>query len=221
MKTCDTIRELLVDYADGVLPPEEHAAVAEHVERCAACAETVRALQASLAAALGVWQGQLAAIEDATANGAPRPQQTRRRSLRLVYWLGSGAAAAALLLVLWWGQGPETHLPPSQTDTGNSGPAVVAATPPSDAVEPGDVSQTTGPVRSTGAPLSAAELEAHIQRQGLAAQLVAAADLLENEPEGREWACERYAYVAAHYRETTAALDATERYAAGCERRTP
>lgn len=221
MNTCDAIRPLLVDYADGVLPSEVRAAVAEHMEHCAACAETVQALQASLAAALGVWEGQLAAVEDETADRAPRPPQPRRRPLRLAYWLGSGAAAAALLLVLWRGQGPETHLPPSQTDTGDSGPAVVAATPPSDAVEPGDVSQTTGPVRSTGAPLSAAELEAHIQRQGLAAQLVAAADLLENEPEGREWACERYAYVVAQYRETTAALDATERYAAGCERRVP
>jgi len=47
-KTCEEIREILVDYADGQLLPSDSNKVAEHLAECAHCRKMLDALQRSL-----------------------------------------------------------------------------------------------------------------------------------------------------------------------------
>ncbi|MBU0617069.1 MAG: zf-HC2 domain-containing protein [Planctomycetes bacterium] len=63
------------------------------------------------------------------------------------------------------------------------------------------------------------ELELQIARAGIAMQLVAAADILAEQPGGGEFACERYRYVVATYPDTEAALQCKSRLASFCEER--
>jgi len=67
--------------------------------------------------------------------------------------------------------------------------------------------------------LTLAEIEQQIERAGVAAQLLAAADLLAEQPGGEDFACERYRYVAAAYSDTDAAVECNLRLAALCEGR--
>jgi hypothetical protein len=57
MKTdpCQFNRERLVDYADGMLSPEQAKEVTDHVQACPACEQWVGALKQSLAISQGLW----------------------------------------------------------------------------------------------------------------------------------------------------------------------
>jgi anti-sigma factor RsiW len=67
---------------------------------------------------------------------------------------------------------------------------------------------------------TAHELALDIERAGVAMQLLAAADILAEQPGGEEFACERYRYVLATYPDTEAALQSESRLAVLCEERT-
>jgi len=51
-KSCEDIREMLVDYADGRLLPSEANKVAEHLRKCEHCQKMLEALQKSLELAI-------------------------------------------------------------------------------------------------------------------------------------------------------------------------
>jgi anti-sigma factor RsiW len=67
-RECETIRDLLVDYADGELAAADGQRVAAHLESCPDCRAEMRLLQRSLEVARAVWH-ELAAVE----HGLPSP----------------------------------------------------------------------------------------------------------------------------------------------------
>ncbi len=86
-KSCQEIRDMLVDYADGELSASDSRAVAEHLAECLACREIVRGLERSLHMAKAIWQDNLEAAKTTSA---------RRVAVRLLPW---AAVAAAILIV--------------------------------------------------------------------------------------------------------------------------
>jgi anti-sigma factor RsiW len=58
-KSCEEIRDLLVDYVDGELPPHDSQAVHDHLAECPACRQRVEALERSLQLAKAIWQDNL------------------------------------------------------------------------------------------------------------------------------------------------------------------
>ena len=63
-KSCEDIREMLVDYADGQLLPSEANRVAEHLAKCEHCQRILDALQSSLELAEVVWEDGLGAAKE-------------------------------------------------------------------------------------------------------------------------------------------------------------
>lgn len=57
--SCPDIQDVLVEYADGELPPLVAKQVAEHVLRCAGCRAELQCLRRSLALAHQVWANPL------------------------------------------------------------------------------------------------------------------------------------------------------------------
>lgn len=86
-RSCEEIRDMLVDYADGELPAPDSQAVAEHLAGCPACRDVVAGLKRSLDLAKAIWLDNLEAPEAASAH---------RRVVRLLPW---AAVAAAILIV--------------------------------------------------------------------------------------------------------------------------
>ncbi len=58
-RTCEEIRDQLVDYADGELAEAEAQEVKEHLAECPACRDLVRSLQRSLDLAQAIWLDNL------------------------------------------------------------------------------------------------------------------------------------------------------------------
>ncbi len=86
-KSCEEIRGMLVDYADGELSEQDSQAVAEHLAECPACREVIRCLERSLHLAKAIWLDDLEAARTTSA---------RRVAVRLLPW---AAVAAAILIV--------------------------------------------------------------------------------------------------------------------------
>jgi len=88
-KKCEDIREMLVDYADGRLSPEQSSEVTEHLETCENCRKLVEALRKSLELAEVVWEDGLIETE---AVKIPVRQE--------IHWLRYAAVAASILIVV-------------------------------------------------------------------------------------------------------------------------
>jgi hypothetical protein len=58
---------------------------------------------------------------------------------------------------------------------------------------------------------AATEFRARIEREGIAAQILAAANLLARQPGGEEFARQRYDEILSSYPETNAARELSER----------
>jgi predicted anti-sigma-YlaC factor YlaD len=91
-KSCKNIEEMLVDYADGQLSPDESNQVAEHLEKCEHCRKILKALNKSLVLAEAIWEDGLAETEDIRILIPGK--------LRLIPWTRYAAAAAGIILLL-------------------------------------------------------------------------------------------------------------------------
>ena len=91
-KTCEEIREILVDYADGQLSQSVSNKVAEHLGKCKNCRRMLDALQRSLELAEVVWEDGLAEINKIRA---PTPGKAPK-----IRWPRYAAVAAGILLVV-------------------------------------------------------------------------------------------------------------------------
>jgi len=91
-KSCEYIKEMLVDYADGRLSPVESNEVATHLAKCENCRRMLDALRKSLELAGVIWQDGLA-----QTNAIRIPISRKTRKLR---WLRYAAIAASILLVV-------------------------------------------------------------------------------------------------------------------------
>ena len=101
---CQTMEELLVDFADEALPSDQAAKVREHVEQCPHCRATVEALTQSLAMAQTIWQ------DNAHDVGQIRARQSHR-------WRYIAAAASILLAVGTLSYWPARHAPTADVPT--------------------------------------------------------------------------------------------------------
>lgn len=187
--SCDAVFEKLVDFADGALPADESAQVAEHVADCEKCRAQSEALRRSLGLAREIWDdadAQLAALDPP---GEPTERPERRFPWAL--WFPVSVAASVALLVtsgLLFKAGRDAPISPAPS------PPVVAT----DTLE---------------------QIKFRIAQEGVASRMLGAADLLANQPGGEDIACERYRYVLATYPETQAATECEARLASHCEGR--
>jgi anti-sigma factor RsiW len=90
-KSCEEVKKLLVDYADGQLPTGESSEVAEHLAKCQHCGTTLKALKRSLDLAGIIWEDGLKEIK-----GTPIPAMRRVSKFG---WRRYAAIAAAILIV--------------------------------------------------------------------------------------------------------------------------
>jgi predicted anti-sigma-YlaC factor YlaD len=91
-KSCEKIEEMLVDYADGQLSPDESNQVAEHLKKCRHCRKILQALQKSLALAGVIWD-----------DGLDETKEIRiliPGKMRNIPWTKYAAAAAGIILLL-------------------------------------------------------------------------------------------------------------------------
>ena len=90
-KTCNDIQEMLVDYADGLLPPAESKEVAGHLTECDDCKKLLSALQKSLELAEIIWEDGLNEAQAIKTPGLPKTVK--------IHWLRSAAVAAGILII--------------------------------------------------------------------------------------------------------------------------
>lgn len=114
---CQTIADLLVDYADGQLSAAEVQPVEQHLAVCAACRRQVEQLGRSLELAQELWQEQAAAAE------LPGRSRDWRRRIAVAAAVAIVAGAATWL---WLAARPGTTPPtPGEGMVQTSGPAGV------------------------------------------------------------------------------------------------
>lgn len=89
-KSCKDIEQMLVDYTDGQLSPDDSNNVAEHLAKCEECRKLQDALQKSLELSGVIWADSLTETEN-----IPIPA-TRIRTTR---WTRYAVIAASILLV--------------------------------------------------------------------------------------------------------------------------
>jgi anti-sigma factor RsiW len=91
-KTCGHFEEMLVDYTDGRLSPEDSNEVAEHSARCEHCRALLDSLQKSLDLAGVIWTDSLADTEKICVQARPDAEKS--------HWLRYAAIAASILIVV-------------------------------------------------------------------------------------------------------------------------
>jgi len=91
-RSCEDIKEMLVDYADGQLSPSESNKIAEHLAKCENCQKMLEALQRSLELTGVIW-----------ADGLEESKEIRvpiQGKAKKIHWPRYAAVAAGILLVL-------------------------------------------------------------------------------------------------------------------------
>jgi len=196
---CEDIADRLVDYADGELPAAESSTVADHLAQCTHCRARLKALRDSLELARVVWADNETGAAGPTLAGRAAG---RRRAVAWLTWRRTAVAAAAALLIagglLWDSADRPAQMSPGIVQ------APLPSAPPATAVTDG---------------LTPSEIEQQVIRAGLAAQLLAAADILGGQVACRGIACERYRYIVAAYPRTDAAVESASRLALLCDER--
>jgi len=91
-RSCEEIREMLVDYADGQLSPNKSNEVAEHLAKCQHCQKMLEALQKSLELAEVVWEDGLEETKEIRISILGKTRKIR--------WSRYAAVAAGILLVV-------------------------------------------------------------------------------------------------------------------------
>jgi hypothetical protein len=137
MNECRNIQERLSLFSDGLLPPEEHAAIRAHLRECPDCGGVLADLERIIATAreLGpvdppehVWLQVAGSVRLSSGQPAPSTAPAEARHSAVWQWAGLAAALVLVTLALSLFQPPaETPAPDTATDTasamsGTSGP---------------------------------------------------------------------------------------------------
>ena len=111
--SCESVREILVDYDDGQLEANQVAEVARHLNACPACSEELQALQDSLELAKDVWHEAASSVQDIHFVPAKRtPPVTPKRIAAFAACLALAVGLAVLLSTSRMRQAPR---PSAQT----------------------------------------------------------------------------------------------------------
>ncbi|MHC4623961.1 MAG: zf-HC2 domain-containing protein [Planctomycetota bacterium] len=109
LKSCEQIEKLLVDYADGELPPRQSSKVGEHLTECEHCRATLKALQRSLDLADVIWKDGLAEIKTV---GVAKARPARRFKWRRYAAIAASILIAAGISITWRAMiGPKETVP--------------------------------------------------------------------------------------------------------------
>jgi len=107
--TCSQVRDASAEFALGILPAEERAAVAAHLLRCPSCRQEVEGMLAVGARLLDLVPGtepplgfDRRALARVHGSRAAARAGSRRRPSRLIAAIAAAAAAAALFLSIGW-----------------------------------------------------------------------------------------------------------------------
>jgi anti-sigma factor RsiW len=174
----------LVPYGDGDLAADEARQVADHLAACPACRVELRLLERSLDLARAIWQE--AAREAAACQALPA--RSGGRWMRRVAWVTACAAVLAAAMVgLVWQRQPHSNAEPQQVAQASR----VELPPPVDDVD----------------------IEEFVARQGRAARLGAAAELLGTQPGLKAYQEQADRYLAKAYGDTPAGRAAAQRLA--------
>ena len=77
-RSCEEIRERMIDYADGDVPEHDSQAVAEHLDVCPTCRTLARDLQRSLRMTRAIWLNNLEGSQAGPATVTVRRRRIRR-----------------------------------------------------------------------------------------------------------------------------------------------
>ena len=200
-KSCNSISELLTEYADGELPAADARRIADHLADCPACRAELRLLSRSLDLAREVWQ-ESAACAAAPGTASAKQRHTLARgtaSAKQWHTLGRGTAGrtrpdrrriyaaaclAACVALLLLAAGPWLF---SRLESGGQ------VRVPEKVDQPGDPE-----------PVHEIDVEALIAREGRSARLAVAARLLASRPDLEEYRSQAERYLAEAYRGTAA-----------------
>jgi len=205
--TCASIRDKLVDYADGELTPVATQRVAEHLSVCGACRQELAALGRSLKVARSVWRSSVETYESRptvawqTREGVVRGRRVRQA--RLI------ALAASLLVAVaasgWWWRTNEPEVDVAQAPSVDEAPvAEPHSNSPSEGkhIEGSDIEV---------ADIEVAEIERMLDREELAARLAASAQVLADQPGAEEYAQRSFRYLAEVFPNTAAGKEAARK----------
>ena len=165
-KFCKDIEQMLVNYADGQLSPNNSNKVTEHLDQCANCRKLHNGLQKSLELASVIWADSLTETENIHI------PTTKTRKIR---WPRYAAIAASVLSVATTSVVWHTLTRPRLSE------------------------------------LTFSEIERKITESGSAARLLAAAELLSENPKAETIVKQQYQYIVETYPETAAATKAKSR----------
>ena len=90
-KSCKDIAEILIDYADDILEPEESERIADHLAECTPCRQLLKALQKSFELAEVIWDDNATEVEKIAVPHIPR--------IRRVTWRRYVATAASIVVI--------------------------------------------------------------------------------------------------------------------------
>jgi predicted anti-sigma-YlaC factor YlaD len=107
-KACEEIEGMLVDYADGQLPPGQSSVVAEHLTNCEHCRKLLDGLRKSLELAGVIWADGLAQTK---AIRFPISRKTKK-----LRWSRYAAIAASILFVVTTSVFWHTFVRPKDTE---------------------------------------------------------------------------------------------------------
>ena len=170
---CESIEKLLVEYADGELPPQRARPVAEHLAGCNRCRARLGALRESLGLARDIWQAAVASVEQIDVRP---PIRSRRLAFRRPAVAAACVVVAAVGVLCVWTARPK--------DAPHARPAP---------------------------PLTAAQAERMIDREGAAARLAASAQILADQPGGEQYADIVFSYLIEAYPDTSAGREVSNR----------
>jgi len=107
-KSCKDIEEVLVDYADGVLAPDESGRIAEHLAGCSGCRELLKALEKSLELAEVMWGDSAADVEKIAV---PQIRRVRKRTWRRYVAAASIVVIGSFCLIQFRKEPPTAPVP--------------------------------------------------------------------------------------------------------------
>jgi len=182
-QSCETVRELLVDYSDGELPQADSQRVTAHLAECSGCRSELHLLEHSLELARAVWRESAAR---APSRGTC-PVDRRPRPIPAAAVMVACVAVLTVAVGTWFFLriGPRAEV--DQVEL--AGPAEPSREPE----EP-----------AAGPPAEDIDVDAMIARAGRAARLAAAAELLATQPGLERYREQTEQYLAKAYRGTPA-----------------
>jgi anti-sigma factor RsiW len=145
MNECRNIQNQLSLFSDGLLPPEQHAAIRAHLRECPDCGGILADLERIIATAreLGpveppehVWLQVAGSVRLSNGQPAPAAPPPAPRQSAIWQWAGLAAALVLVTLALSLFQSPaETPSGEVATDTAPAAPATSAAPPAAGAMD--------------------------------------------------------------------------------------